>query len=94
MNPKTPKRIYAEKLCLKHREDGPDYIMDRPLGKILYSKFPNDFNRPDAARSMVRTIRGHNGNNLRICTTNKSLMTETRLNKITTINNKKSENYE
>lgn len=55
--PKTPKRLFAEKLCV----DNPN-IGDWGIAKLLYnSKHKKDFKSFENARDMIRMIRGHHG---------------------------------
>lgn len=52
--PKTPHRIYAEKLCLKHPDFG-----DRTIARMVHKKFPDK--TIEAIRKMVRDATGHAG---------------------------------
>lgn len=63
---KTKKRLFADKLCEKHKENGKNPLSDRAVANILYKKFKNDFKDYEAARFMVRRIRGHAGEKGRI----------------------------
>ena len=77
----TPKRIYAEQLCKKHRKGGGDYISDHGLSKILYAKWKKDFPNLGAANIMIRTVRGHAGAQNRKWTGDKTYYTDPNYNK-------------
>jgi len=67
MTPKTPHRLFAEKLCRKF-PDAPDLT----LARKVYKEFPSLKNL-DTARSSIRMIRGHMGGRERANTKDKSL---------------------
>lgn len=72
----TPKRVFAEKLCAKHRIDGNNPLGDRAVAKLLYnSRYKKDFSHYEHARGMVRQIRGHLGDECRTLLMDKSLTT-------------------
>lgn len=86
--PKTPKRIYAEKLCRENPELG-----DRALARLLYeSKFKKDFSHYEHARNTIRQIRGHLGETERMTIIDKSLIIPPNHSK-TYLQTKDSEEY-
>lgn len=69
---KSDQRIFIEKLCSEYSDKAGDRTIARMLIK---SKFGKDIKSLEQARSLVRYIRGHNGEGVRKYA-NKSLMTD------------------
>lgn len=85
---KTPKRKYADKLCLNNPDKS-----DRSLAEMLYnSKFKKDFTDYEHARTTIRQIRGHFGQRERDILGDKSLMTTPNYSK-TYVDTKDSPQY-
>ena len=91
--PRTPKRVFAEKLCAKHSPNGNQPLGDRALARLLYnSKFKKEFTDFEHARSTIRQVRGHLGDKERESLNNKSLIIPPNYSQ-TYVNTKDSDQY-